>query len=94
MSDSLNRFVWGTHGNPRGFCQSGRVIHYALPNVPALVGRTSTLGLTQEPEAYVAMRVNKGIEWALAEHQGLARGVNTENGKLTSGAEAKAPRFS
>ena len=62
--------------------------------MPALVGRTSTLGLTQAPEAYVAMLVNKGIEWALAEHQGLARGVNAENGKLTSGAEAKAPGFS
>jgi alanine dehydrogenase len=40
------------------------------------------------------MLVNKGIERALAEHQGLARGVNTENGKITYGAVAKALGFS
>ncbi|MSU24524.1 MAG: alanine dehydrogenase [Opitutus sp.] len=66
------------------------VIHYAVPNMPALVGRTSTLGLTQATEPYVAMLVKKGVERALAEHQGLARGVNTENGKITYGAVAKA----
>jgi alanine dehydrogenase len=66
------------------------VIHYAVPNMPALVGRTSTLGLTQATEPYVAMLVQKGIERALTENQGLARGVNTENGKITYGAVAKA----
>ncbi len=54
------------------------VIHYAVPNMPALVGRTSTLGLTQATEPYVAMLVQKGITRALTEHRGLARGVNTE----------------
>ncbi|HEY1110233.1 MAG TPA: alanine dehydrogenase, partial [Opitutaceae bacterium] len=58
------------------------VIHYAVPNMPALVGRTSTLGLTQATEPYVAMLVSKGIERALAEHAGLARGVNTQGGKI------------
>lgn len=66
------------------------VVHYAVPNMPALVGRTSTLGLTQATEPYVAMLVNKGIERALAEHQGLNRGVNTEEGKITYPAVAKA----
>src|SRR3954462_4359722 len=70
------------------------VIHYAVPNMPALVGRTSTLGLTQATEPYVAMLVRKGVERALAEHQGLARGVNTDNGKITYGAVAKALGFS
>jgi alanine dehydrogenase len=66
------------------------VIHYAVPNMPALVGRTSTLGLTQATEPYVAMLVQKGIERALAEHQGLARGVNTRDGKIVYEAVAKA----
>jgi alanine dehydrogenase len=66
------------------------VIHYAVPNMPALVGRTSTLGLTQATEPYVAMLVRKGIERALAEHQGLQRGVNTEGGKIVYPAVAKA----
>jgi alanine dehydrogenase len=66
------------------------VIHYAVPNMPALVGRTSTLGLTQATEPYVAMLVRKGVERALAEHQGLQRGVNTEGGKIVYPAVAKA----
>lgn len=66
------------------------VIHYAVPNMPALVGRTSTLGLTQATEPYVAMLVRKGVERALAENEGLARGVNTDNGKITYPAVAKA----
>jgi alanine dehydrogenase len=66
------------------------VIHYAVPNMPALVGRTSTLGLTQATEPYVAMLVQKGITRALTEHRGLARGVNTQNGRITYDAVAKA----
>lgn len=66
------------------------VIHYAVPNMPALVGRTSTLGLTQATEPYVAMLVEKGIERALREHPGLARGVNTRGGSITYPAVAKA----
>jgi len=66
------------------------VIHYAVPNMPALVGRTSTQGLTQATEPYVALLVQKGIEEALAGHKGLARGVNTRGGKITYDAVAKA----
>jgi alanine dehydrogenase len=66
------------------------VIHYAVPNMPALVGRTSTLGLTQATEPYIAMLVRKGIERALSEHQGLQRGVNTESGRISYPAVAKA----
>jgi len=70
--------------------QEHGVIHYAVPNMPALVGRTSTLGLTQATEPYVAMLVQKGLERALAEHKGLARGVNTRDGKVVYEAVAKA----
>jgi alanine dehydrogenase len=70
------------------------VIHYAVPNMPALVGRTSTLGLTQATEPYVAMLVSKGIERALSGHQGLQRGVNTEAGKIVYPAVAKALGYS
>ena len=69
------------------------VIHYAVPNMPALVGRTSTMGLTQATEPFVAMMVQKGIERALNEHKGLARGVNTRNGRITYDAVAKAVGF-
>lgn len=66
------------------------VIHYAVPNMPALVGRTSTQGLTQATEPYVALIVQKGIEAALAGHAGLARGVNTRDGRITNEAVASA----
>jgi alanine dehydrogenase len=66
------------------------VIRYAVPNMPALVGRTSTLGLTQATEPYVAMLVGEGVERALGEHQGLARGVNTAGGEIVCPAVAKA----
>ena len=69
------------------------VIHYAVPNMPALVGRTSTLALTQATEPYVTTLVRKGVARALADNEGLARGVNTENGKITYAAVAKALGF-
>jgi len=73
--------------------QEHGVIHYAVPNMPALVGRTSTMGLTQATEPFVAMMVQKGVERALSEHKGLAGGVNTRNGRITYEAVAKALGF-
>jgi alanine dehydrogenase len=70
------------------------VIHYAVPNMPALVGRTSTQGLTQATEPYVALIVQKGVEAALTEHKGLAKGVNTRGGRVTNDAVAKALGYS
>jgi alanine dehydrogenase len=64
--------------------------HYAVPNMPALVGRTSTQGLTQATEPYVALLVQKGVETALADHPGLAKGVNTRDGRITNDAVARA----
>lgn len=66
------------------------VIHYAVPNMPALVGRTSTIALTQATEPFVAMLVRKGVKRALAESEGLARGVNTQDGKIVNAAVATA----
>ena len=69
------------------------VNHYAVPNMPALVGRTSTMGLTQATEPYLAMMVQKGVERALAEHKGLAKGVNTRGGRIVYDEVAKAVGF-
>lgn len=80
-----------SHKNP--VYREHGVIHYAVPNMPALVGRTSTLGLTQATEPFVAMLVQKGVERALAEHKGLAKGVNTRDGKITYDAVAVALGF-
>jgi alanine dehydrogenase len=66
------------------------VIHYAVPNMPALVGRTSTLGLTQATEPYVALIVQQGLARALTEHPALAAGVNTQAGRVVCAAVAEA----
>jgi len=74
--------------------QQHGVIHYAVPNMPALVGRTSTMGLTQATEPFVALMVQKGVEGALAANKLLARGVNTQNGRIVYDAVAQALGFS
>jgi alanine dehydrogenase len=77
-----------SHKNP--VYREHGVIHYAVPNMPALVGRTSTLGLTQATEPFVATLVQRGVQRALAEHAGLAKGVNTRGGKIVYEAVATA----
>ncbi|MCF7689274.1 MAG: alanine dehydrogenase [Cephaloticoccus sp.] len=81
-----------SHENPT-YLEHG-VVHYAVPNMPALVGRTSTIGLTQATEPFVALLVQKGVEKAIAEHRGLAAGVNTRDGKITCEAVSKALGYS
>jgi len=66
------------------------VIHYAVPNMPALVGHSSTMGLTQATEPFIAAIAAQGVERALANHPGLACGVNTRDGRITNTAVAKA----
>jgi len=81
-----------SHEKPT-FLEHG-VVHYAVPNMPALVGRTSTIGLTQATEPYLTVLVQKGVERALAENKGLAAGVNTRDGQITCEAVAKALGYS
>lgn len=57
------------------------VVHYAVPNMPALVGRTSTIALTQATEPFVVAIAEKGVNPALEEVRGLAKGVNTMGGR-------------
>lgn len=66
------------------------VVHYAVPNMPALVGRTSTVALTQATEPFIMRLVEQGVVRALEENRGLAKGVNTRDGKITNLAVAKA----
>jgi len=66
------------------------VVHYAVPNMPALVGRTSTIALTQATELFVLTFASKGVKRALEEHRGLAKGINTQAGRVTNVAVAKA----
>lgn len=66
------------------------VVHYAVPNMPALVGRTSTVALTQATEPFVVLLAEHGVTAALDRHRGLAKGVNTRDGRITNPAVAQA----
>lgn len=66
--------VYTTHG----------VLHYAVANIPGAVARTSTIALTNVTLPYIEALAGKGFQKAIAEDPGLAQGVTTYQGHLTS----------
>lgn len=66
------------------------VIHYAVPNIPGAVSRTSTLALTNVTLDYALQIANKGYVKAVQDNAALAKGVNVIDGKLTYKAVADA----
>ena len=70
-----------SHENPT-FLYEG-VIHYAVPNIPGIVARTSTYALTNVTFKYALQIANKGLEKAVRESVALARGLNVYQGKIT-----------
>ncbi|MBO8128164.1 MAG: alanine dehydrogenase [Peptococcaceae bacterium] len=59
------------------------VIHYAVPNIPAAVGKTSTLALTGVTLPYTLQLANKGFEKAVRDNPALMRGINVLEGHIT-----------
>jgi alanine dehydrogenase len=56
------------------------VIHYCVPNMPALVSRTATYGLNNAAINYISSIADNGLSHALMGDQGLAKGVCTYRG--------------
>lgn len=56
------------------------VIHYCVPNMPALVARTASYGLTNASLHYIHAIAEKGLEHALMEDPGLSQAVCTFGG--------------
>ena len=71
-----------THSDPT-FVKYG-VIHYSVANIPGAVSRTSTLALTNATLPYALKLAGKGWKAACQEDAGLAKGLNTIDGKLTN----------
>jgi alanine dehydrogenase len=65
------------------------IIHYAVPNMPGAVPRTSTYALTNVTLKYALMLANMGWKDAIAKDPALYKGVNIANGKLTYKAVAE-----
>lgn len=59
------------------------IIHYAVPNMPGAVPRTSTYALTNVTLKYAQMIANLGWKEAIARDEALRKGVNILNGKVT-----------
>jgi alanine dehydrogenase len=59
------------------------VIHYAVPNMPGAVPRTSTYALTNVTLKYALMIANMGWKDAVAKDEALKKGVNILNGKVS-----------
>lgn len=66
------------------------VIHYAVPNMPAQVARTSTQALTAVTLPYVLELANHGLAGAFSRRPELKRALNTHRGLLTNRQVAEA----
>jgi alanine dehydrogenase len=69
-----------THSDPIYFVDG--ILHYCVANMPGAVPYTSTLALTNVTLTFILQIANKGWVKALADHAGLAKGLNIANGKI------------
>lgn len=77
-----------THSDPTYIIDG--VVHYGVANMPGAVPRTSTLALSNATLPYVIKLAELGPEEAMAADPGLAKGLNTYEGRLTYEAVAEA----
>ncbi|MFO7947397.1 MAG: alanine dehydrogenase [Armatimonadota bacterium] len=66
------------------------VVHYAVPNIPAAVPRTSTFALTNNTLPYARKLANMGLQEAMDEDEALASGLNVARGELVHPAVKEA----
>jgi alanine dehydrogenase len=76
-----------THSDPV-FVRHG-VTHYCVTNMPGAYPRTSTFALTAATLPYVMRIANEGV-LALSTDRGIARGVNTYQGRVSCRPVAEA----
>jgi len=69
-----------SHDNPT-YTVDG-VVHYAVPNMPGAVARTSTYALTNVTLKYALMLADLGFKDAITRDEALYKGVNVYNGKV------------
>ncbi|MEK7310834.1 MAG: alanine dehydrogenase, partial [Chloroflexota bacterium] len=73
-----------THRNSTFIAEN--VIHYCVPNMPGVLGRTATHALNNATWPFTQMLASLGVEAAIAQNRPLARGVMTHAGKVVSRA--------
>ena len=68
------------------------VIHYCVPNMTGVVGRTATHALNNAAWPFIHQITQQGLNAALAASPALARDVATRDGRITSAVLADALR--
>jgi len=66
------------------------VTHYAVPNMPGIVGNTSSISLSNATYPYVLKLANEGLHDAIHNSSAISKGVNTLEGHVTYEAVADA----
>ena len=77
-----------THSDPT-YVVDG-VLHYCVANMPGIVPRTSTQALTNATLPYLLTLASSGVDAAVHNDLGLAKGVNLAQGKVTCRGVAEA----
>ncbi len=60
------------------------IIHYCVPNMPAIVPRSSSYGLTNTTVKYIEMLANNGLEHTLLTQPQIANGIWAHQGFCTN----------
>lgn len=66
------------------------ILHYAVPNMPAAVARTSTLALTATTLPYGLLLASSGLDAAIASRPELKLGLNVHDGAVVHPVVARA----
>lgn len=66
------------------------VLHYAVPNIPGAVPRTSTYALNNATLPFALELADKGCERIMAEKTPLSQGINVIEGRVANKAVAEA----
>jgi alanine dehydrogenase len=77
-----------SHSNPTYVLHD--VVHYAVPNMPGAVPRTSTIALSNATLPYALALAEHGLEGAIEIHPGLEAGINVHDGAITNRPVAEA----
>lgn len=77
-----------THGTPTYVEEN--IIHYCVPNMSGVVGRTATHALNNATWPLIQQIVREGLDAAAKASSALARGVATRNGRIVNPALAAA----
>lgn len=69
-----------THRSPA--YMTDNIIHYCVPNITGVVGRTATHAISNALLPFVCALADQGLEAAMEAHPALARGVNVHDGQI------------